>query len=75
MVVLDEHNAEPEIQTAMITAFELAGLIAAHAIWCVSGGETLIPMLAFTDENEGRHMERLDLEQFRHLDRRIVMPS
>lgn len=43
----------------MITASELAGMFAAHAVWCVSDGDTLIPMLVFTDENGGRQMERL----------------
>lgn len=43
----------------MITAFKLAGFFAAHAIWCVSDGETLIPMLAYTTEHEERKMERL----------------
>lgn len=43
----------------MITASELAGFVAAHAIWCVSDAESLIPMLAFTTENEQRKLERL----------------
>lgn len=43
----------------MITAFELAGFFAAHAIWSVSDGETLIPMLAFTGEDGQRQMHRL----------------
>jgi hypothetical protein len=43
----------------MITAFRLAGFFAAHAIWCVSDGETLIPMLAYTTEQDERKMERL----------------
>ena len=43
----------------MISAFELAGVFAAHAIWCVSDGDTLIPMLAFTTESNERKMERL----------------
>lgn len=42
----------------MIEAVELAGFLAAHAIWCVSDGETLIPMLGFCRDGE-RHMERL----------------
>jgi hypothetical protein len=32
----------------MITASELAGFIAAHAIWCVSDADRLTPMVAFT---------------------------
>ena len=43
----------------MITASKLAGFFAAHAIWCVSDGETLTPMLAYTTENDERKMERL----------------
>src|SRR5690348_5143304 len=43
----------------MITASELAGYFAAHAIWCVSDGDTLTPMLAYTTENNERRMERL----------------
>ena len=43
----------------MITASKLAGFFAAHAIWCVSDGETLTPMLAYTTEDDERKMERL----------------
>lgn len=43
----------------MITALNLAGFFAAHAIWCVSDGETLIPMLAYTTADGERRMERL----------------
>lgn len=43
----------------MITAFDLAGFFAVHAIWSVSDGETLIPMLAFTKEDGQRQMLRL----------------
>jgi len=43
----------------MITASQLAGFFAAHAVWCVSDGDTLIPMLAYTNENDERQMERL----------------
>jgi hypothetical protein len=49
----------------MITASELAGFFAAHAIWCVSDAEVLTPMLAYTTEDGQRKMERLiseDLE-------------
>jgi hypothetical protein len=42
----------------MITASKLAGFFAAHAIWCVSDGATLIPMLAYTTEDGERKMER-----------------
>src|SRR5919205_914090 len=49
----------------MITSFKLAGLFAAHAIWCVSDGDTLIPMLVYTTKDDEHKMERLvddDLE-------------
>ncbi len=42
----------------MIAAFKLAGFFAAHAIWCVSLGDTLTPMLAHATEGE-RRMDRL----------------
>jgi hypothetical protein len=43
----------------MITASKLAGFFAAHAIWCVSDSESLIPMLGYTTEDGKRHMDRL----------------
>src|SRR6516164_5654991 len=43
----------------MITASELAGFIAAHALWCVSDADGLIPMVAFTTEDGERTLERL----------------
>jgi hypothetical protein len=43
----------------VITSSELAGFFAAHAIWSVSDGDTLIPMLAYTNENDERQVERL----------------
>lgn len=43
----------------MITVSRLAGFFAAHALWCVSGNETLIPMLAYTTADGERKMERL----------------
>jgi hypothetical protein len=46
-------------ETPMITASKLAGFFAAHAIWCVSDGDTLIPMLAYTTVDGERKMERL----------------
>lgn len=42
----------------MIAASALAGMFAAHAVWCVSDGDTLIPMLAYTTESGERKMER-----------------
>ena len=43
----------------MITAFNLAGFFAAHAIWCISDGDALVPMFAYSDEKGERKMERL----------------
>jgi hypothetical protein len=43
----------------MITASELAGFFAAHAVWSVADGSTLIPILAYNDANGERKMERL----------------
>lgn len=43
----------------MISASKLAGFFAAHAIWCVSDGETLIPMLAYTTADDERKVDRL----------------
>lgn len=43
----------------MITASELAGFIAGHAIWCVSDADSLIPMVAFATEDGQRKLERL----------------
>jgi hypothetical protein len=44
----------------LITASKLAGFFAAHAIWCVSdANDALIPMLAYTQEDDSRQMIRL----------------
>lgn len=43
----------------MITASKLSGFFAAHAIWCVSDGDTLIPMIAYTTGSGERKMERM----------------
>jgi hypothetical protein len=43
----------------MISACRLAGFFAAHAVWCVSTGETLIPMLAYTSHDDETTMERI----------------
>jgi maltooligosyltrehalose synthase len=47
----------------MVEAHKLAGFIAAHGIWCVSDGETLIPIYAYTNENNERILNRLVSEQ------------
>ena len=38
---------------------QMAGFFAAHAIWCVSDGETLIPIVAHPDGAGKRVMERV----------------
>jgi hypothetical protein len=43
----------------MITASELAGYFAAHAVWSLADADTFTPMLAYTTEDERRHMQRL----------------
>jgi hypothetical protein len=43
----------------VIGAAELAGFFAAPAVWCVSDGETLIPMLAAELPSGERRMQRL----------------
>ena len=43
----------------MITTSELAGFVAAHAIWCASGADGLTPMLAHATEDDQRSMTRL----------------
>ena len=42
---------------------QLAGYYAAHAIWSVSEGDTLLPLLAFEDEDGERSMSRLSSEE------------
>ena len=43
-------------------AARLAGYFAAHAVWCVSDGDTLTPILAYETRDGGRMMERLVME-------------
>jgi hypothetical protein len=47
----------------MRRSLELAGFIAAHGIWCVSDGETLIPILARETPDGSRQMLRLAADQ------------
>lgn len=51
-------SGPPDLDGAMHTTAELAGFFAAHAIWCVSDGEILVPMLAFDDPSAGRTLQR-----------------
>jgi hypothetical protein len=43
----------------LITVSKLGGFFTAHAIWCVSDGGTLIPILGYTTADDERRMERL----------------
>jgi hypothetical protein len=49
--------------SAMEETAELAGFIAAHAIWSVSDGETLIPMLGSEDAAGERKLTRFMTEK------------
>ena len=48
----------------MDAAAKLAGYFTAHAIWCVSDGETLIPLLGFETADGTRQMHRFMTEKF-----------
>lgn len=48
----------------MITACRLSGACAAHAVWCLSDGEALIPMLAYSTDDGERQLERLVSDDF-----------
>ncbi len=43
----------------MMTACELAGFVAAHAVWSLADDGAFTPMLAFTLQDESRTLERL----------------
>ena len=43
-------------------AAELAGFFVAHAVWCVSDGETLIPLMGYLGAKGQRSMERIEAE-------------
>lgn len=42
----------------MESAAQLAGFLAAHAVWCVSDGEMLIPLIGFETPDGKRQMHR-----------------
>ncbi|GAA0647953.1 hypothetical protein GCM10009424_25300 [Sphingomonas ursincola] len=46
----------------MIDAFNLAGFLSAHAIWCIEDGEVLIPIFGYMMANGERRLERIELE-------------
>lgn len=43
----------------MIEAAQMAGFLAAHAVWCISDGETLVPMYGYIKGENEQVMERL----------------
>jgi len=43
-------------------AVELAGFFAAHGIWCVAEGETLVPILAFQRDEGEQEFRRIEAE-------------
>lgn len=45
------------------TATEMTGFFAAHAVWCVSEGETLIPFAGFETHVQGRSLLRFASER------------
>jgi hypothetical protein len=47
----------------MERAVELAGFFAAHAVWSVADGETLIPLLAFQRTDGKQEFRRIEAEQ------------
>ncbi|SRR5258705_218838 len=44
----------------MERAVQLAGYFAAHGIWCVAEGETLVPILAFQRGNGAQEFRRIE---------------
>jgi len=47
----------------MERAVELAGFFAAHGIWCVAEGETLVPILAFRRDDGEQEFRRIEAEE------------
>lgn len=50
--------------SAMIETARLAGFFAAHGIWCVPEGETLIPLLGYEHTDGGYGMDRLMFDDY-----------
>ncbi len=44
------------------SALELAGFFAAHAVWCVAEGETLIPIVAYQRQDGRQDFDRIEAE-------------
>ena len=55
---------------------ELAGFFAAHAVWCVSDAETLVPIFAYESSDGSRQMERIEADELqdavRHAKERLA---
>jgi hypothetical protein len=47
----------------MEAAIDLAGFFAAHAVWCVSDGDVLVPFVAYETPEGNRQMNRLLTER------------
>ncbi|TKB68343.1 MAG: hypothetical protein E8D47_02470 [Nitrospira sp.] len=47
----------------MNSVAKLAGFFAAHAVWCVADGETLIPLMGFETSDGKRQMHRFMAER------------
>lgn len=50
----------------MITAAELAGVAAAHSIWCGSDADGLIPMFMYSTADGERNLERMMSDDIGH---------
>lgn len=50
--------------SAMIETARLAGFFAAHGVWCVSEGETLIPLLGYLHADGEYGMDRLMFDDY-----------
>src|SRR5882724_6780767 len=50
------------LDAAIAKAAELGGFFAAHSLWCVSDGETLIPLIGHEGKNGTRNLTRLVTE-------------
>ena len=46
----------------MIEVWLLAGFFAAHAVWSVEDGETLVPIYSYSKDGQ-RHMERIEADR------------
>ena len=61
--VANTPSGAPSPGGRLVAANELAGFFAAHAVWCVSEGETLIPLAGFEDAKGQRTLVRFGAER------------